>query len=92
MYNYRPGIRYTIAAFVFLSLSLVAQGQVENDLQAYFAPYWTVGEGFESSVVINNTLNRPIEARLTLYNQRGTQMPDTLKGRGAATSRGERIK
>ncbi len=74
MYSYRPGIRHTIAAFVFLSLSLVAQGQVESNLQAYFAPYWTVGEGFESSVVINNTLNRPIEARLTLYNHLGDEL------------------
>jgi len=51
--------------------------QVENVRSSIYAPYWKLGEGFESTLLINNVLPRPIVLQPLVYTSDGELLPAT---------------
>ncbi len=68
--------RSLILAFASLIvLSITAAGQEPDGLLERVAPFWRIGAGFETRLMINNTQAAPRNVRLDVYDADGRRIP-----------------
>lgn len=64
---------FGIIGLLALICVVLPAGAIAQELM--HAPFWRIGGGFESSLVMNNSLSRPLDVNLLVYNNMGRVLP-----------------